>query len=163
MRSISVLKLRPFSGMFVYELIADQRAHRCVGGIEQRRLAFHGYSFGGAADGQAEIYSRLLVGLKHDAGLVKGLESVGLDRDVVRAGLERGHGIDALLVGDNVAGCAGVDALDNDARAGHGPMVGIEDVAVDGAGGRALGGGKDGQKQKTERREVPWGWSAPQK
>ena len=113
-------------------------------------LAFHGDGLGGAADLQGEIYSRLLVGLKHDTGLVNGLESVGLDREVVRAGLERGYGIDALLVGDDVAGCAGVGALDNDARPGQGAMVGIEDVAVDGAGGRALGRRNRGQQKKCE-------------
>ena len=104
----------------------------------------------------AKSMSRLLVGLDHDAGLVDGLESVGLDRDVVRAGQERGHAIHALLVGDNVAGCAGVGALDNDARAGHGAMVGIEDVAVDGAGGRALGRRGDGQQEKREGGGAPF-------
>ena len=49
-------------------------------------LALDGDGFCPVADGQREILPRLLVGLEHDAGLVNGLESVGLDRDVVGPG-----------------------------------------------------------------------------
>ena len=148
-----MLKLRPFNGMLVHELIADERAHRRVGGVEQRRAAFHGDALDCAADLQRDIESRLLVGFEYDPVLVNRGESTGLDADIVGSRLERGDGIEALLIGGGAASCAGVGVRNHNTRAGHGETVGIEDVAVHGAGGRALRRRNRGQQKKCEGRD----------
>ena len=72
--------------------------------------------------------------------------------DVVGAGLERRQGIEALLICRGAASCAGVGVRDHNTRAGQGETVGIEDVAVDAAGGRALRRRNRGQQKKCEGR-----------
>ena len=118
------LKLRPFKGMFStnrlpIRVLTDASEVLSSGASPSTVMVSVC-----AADGQREIQSRPLVDFEHDAVLVDGLESVGLDRDVVRAGQEGGQAVHALLVGDDAAGCAGVGILDTMCAPGTGRWSG---------------------------------------
>ncbi len=98
------LKLRPFKGRFSTNWLIDDSAHRCVGGVEQRRAPLHRDRFCVAADGQSEIQPCPLVHFDHDAILVDGFEAGCFYGDVVRAGQQRRDAVLALLVRERRCG-----------------------------------------------------------